>query len=216
MTFSGRTARASGSRRIRAMRSARPTIRPACGPPTQLVAAERHEVGARREALARHRLVGEAVARGVEQRAAAEVVDDDRTVLVGDRRDLDRVGRLDEAGLREVRRVDPEHDRGPAHGRAGRRSRRRASGSSSRPRPAVRRPGARSRGSGRHRRSRPARRATTATPRRPASPTASASAAALLTVTSASSAPVRAMRCASAARKRGPRRPSSRSNSSSE
>ena len=56
----------------------------------------------------------------------------------------------------------------------------------------------------------------TATPRRPASPTASASAAALLTVTSASSAPVRAMRCASAARKRGPRRPSSRSYSSSE
>ena len=45
-----------------------------------------------------------------------EVVDDDRTVLVGDPRDLDRVGRLDEPDLREVGRVDPEHDRGPALG----------------------------------------------------------------------------------------------------
>ena len=36
VTLSGRTARASGSRRIRAMRSARPTISPACGPPTSL------------------------------------------------------------------------------------------------------------------------------------------------------------------------------------
>ena len=36
VTFSGRTARANGSRRIRAMRSARPTISPACGPPSSL------------------------------------------------------------------------------------------------------------------------------------------------------------------------------------
>src|SRR5689334_5545722 len=34
--LSGRIARASGSRRMRAMRSARPTTRPACGPPTSL------------------------------------------------------------------------------------------------------------------------------------------------------------------------------------
>ena len=116
MTFSGRTARASGSRRIRAMRSARPTIKPACGPPSSLspLNVTRSAPAARRSA--RHRLVGEAVAGGVEERAAAEVVDDDRTVLVGDPRDLDRVRRLDEAGLREVRRVDPEHDRGLAQG----------------------------------------------------------------------------------------------------
>ena len=56
----------------------------------------------------------------------------------------------------------------------------------------------------------------TATPCLPASPTASTSAAALLTVTSASSAPVSAIRWSSTARNRGPRRPASRSNSSSE
>ena len=36
VTLSGRIARASGSRRIRAIRSARPTMSPACGPPTSL------------------------------------------------------------------------------------------------------------------------------------------------------------------------------------
>ena len=36
VALSGRMARASGSRRIRATRSARPTMRPACGPPTSL------------------------------------------------------------------------------------------------------------------------------------------------------------------------------------
>ena len=36
VTLSGRIARASGSRRILAIRSARPTMNPACGPPTSL------------------------------------------------------------------------------------------------------------------------------------------------------------------------------------
>ena len=111
------------------------------------------------------------------------------------RGDLDRVGRLHEPGLREVRRMDAQHDRGPARRRAAPRSRRRASGSSSRPRSAGRRSAGRSPGSGRRRRSRPARRARPRPRACPASPTASASAAALLTVTSASSAPVSAMRC---------------------
>ncbi len=52
-------------------------------------------------------------------------------------------------------------------------------------------------------------------PPRPARPTARARAAALLFVTSASCAPVRATRCSSAARKRGPRRPVARSSSRS-
>ena len=52
----------------------------------------------------------------------------------------------------------------------------------------------------------------TATPRpRPARATANPTAAALLFVTSASSAPVSAIRCSSASRKRGPRRPLPRS-----
>ena len=53
ITLSGRIARASGSLRSRATRSARPTMNPACGPADQLVAAERHEVRAVGEPLAR-------------------------------------------------------------------------------------------------------------------------------------------------------------------
>ena len=53
VTLSGRVARASGSRRSRATRSARPTMRPACGPADQLVAAERDQVGAGRQPLGR-------------------------------------------------------------------------------------------------------------------------------------------------------------------
>ncbi len=62
VTLSGRIARASGSRRIRAMRSARPTIEPRLRPADELVAAERDEVGAGRQALGRRRLVGQAEA----------------------------------------------------------------------------------------------------------------------------------------------------------
>ena len=52
----------------------------------------------------------------LEQRAAPEIVDDDRAVRVGEACELDRVGRLDEAGLGEVRRVDAEDDRRAAVG----------------------------------------------------------------------------------------------------
>ena len=105
----------------------------------------------------------------------------------------------------------------PGRRRGAPRSRPRGSGSSSRPRPAARRSAGRSRGSARHRRSRPARLARPRPRRPPASPTASATAAALLSVTSASSAPVSAMRCVlGGPEARGPRRPASRSNSSSE
>ena len=65
----------------------------------QLVAAERHHVRTGREPLARHRLVGEPEASRVEERAAAQVVDDDRAVAVGQLGHLARVGHLDEPAL---------------------------------------------------------------------------------------------------------------------
>ncbi len=49
VTFSGRTARASGSRRIRAIRSLRPDDEAGLGTSDQLVAAECHEVGSGRQ-----------------------------------------------------------------------------------------------------------------------------------------------------------------------
>ena len=63
----------------------------------QLVAAERHEVGAVGEALSGHRFVREAERCGVEERAAAEVVDDERAVSVGGRREGARIGHFHEA-----------------------------------------------------------------------------------------------------------------------
>ena len=101
----------------------------------------------------------------------------------------------------------------PGRPRAPPRSRRRASGWSSRPRPASRRPAGRSRGSGRRRRSRPARRGSRRRrPGPPARPRARAAAALFVTI-SASSAPVSATRCSSASRYRRPRRPVARSSS---
>ena len=83
---------------------------PGLRPADELVAAERHEVGAGRQALAGHRLVGQPERRRVEQGAAAQVVDDDRAVAMGELGDRGRVGRLGEAGHREVRGVDPQDD----------------------------------------------------------------------------------------------------------
>ena len=165
ITLSGRIARASGSRRSRSTRSARPGDDPRLRPADELVAGERHEVRAGREALGRHRLVGQPEARGVEQRAGAEVVDDDRAVAVRDGRQLRRVGRLHEPGLGEVRRVDAQHELRAAVGEdrlevghAG--AIRRSHLDEPRARAPDRPPG-----SGRRRRSRRARRATP--PRRP-------------------------------------------------
>src|SRR5258706_305834 len=81
---------------------------PSLGPADELVAGERHDVGARGETLLRGRLVGEPEALRGEQRAAAEVVDDDRTALIGEPRQLGGVRALDEPGLDEVRRMDAE------------------------------------------------------------------------------------------------------------
>ena len=98
------------------MRSARPDDQPGLRPADELVAAERDEVRAGGQPLGRRRLVGQPEGGRLEQRPAPEVVDDDRAVLVGERGELDRIGRLDEAGLREVRRMDAEDDGRPAVG----------------------------------------------------------------------------------------------------
>ena len=113
---------------------ARPTISPACGPPTSLSPLN---VTRSAPAASRSDGIGSWASPNALGRSSAprpEVVDDDRAVLVGEPRELGRVGRLDEPGLREVRRVDAQHDRRPARRRAAPRSRPRASGSSSRPR----------------------------------------------------------------------------------
>ena len=108
--MSGRTARASGSRRTRPIRSRATHDEPGLRAAEQLVAAERHEVRARRQAFRGRRLVRQPERRRVEQRAAAEVVDDDRPVLVGDPRELARVGHLGESALAEVRGMDAQDD----------------------------------------------------------------------------------------------------------
>ena len=59
VTLSGRIARASGSRRSLAIEVRPPDDEPGLRPADELVAAERHEIGAGREPLRRHRLVGE-------------------------------------------------------------------------------------------------------------------------------------------------------------
>ena len=216
VTFSGRTARASGSFRIRAIRSARPTMSPACGPPTSLSPLNVTRSAPRRQPLARGRFVGQAEGGRLEQRPAPEVVDDDRAVRVGEAGELDRVGRLHEAGSARsstgwTRRTTVARPSASGASKSAARVRLVVPTSTSRAPvrrtiSGIRTPPPISTSSPRE----------TATPCLPASPTASATAAALLTVTSASSAPVSAMRCSSAARKRGPRRPASRSNSSSE
>ena len=91
---------------------------------------------------------------------------------VGEPGELDRVGRLDEPGLREVRWMDAEDDRRPAVRQRRLEVGARASGWSCRPRSAGRRSAGRSPGSGRRRRSRRARRARPRPRACPASPTA--------------------------------------------
>ena len=169
-------------------------------PADQLVAAERHQVRAGGQPLARRRLVGEAERRRVEEGPAAEVVDHDRTMAMGE---------LGERGRRRAPRRSPPggSSRGGRGARAGHPSARAGSKSATRVRFVV--PTSTSRA--------PARRTisgmrtpppistssprdTTTRPPRPASPTASATAAALLLTTSASSAPVSAIRCSSTAR----------------
>ena len=198
------------------MRSRATDDEPGLRPADELVAGERHEVGAGGQPLARHRLVGQAERRRVEQGAGPEVVDDDRAVARG---------RASASAAGSGASTNPAW-RSSRGGRGGRRrARPSASGvskSAARVRFVV--PTSMSRA--------PARRTisgirtpppiSTSSPRdtatpppRPASPRRARRAAALLLVTSASSAPVRAMRWSSATAKRAPRRPVSRSSSRS-
>ena len=85
----------------------------------ELVAAERHEVGAGRQPLGGERLVPEPVRRGVEERPGPQVVDDDRAMAVGQLGERARVGRVGEPRHREVGRVDAEDGPSPGGERVG-------------------------------------------------------------------------------------------------
>ena len=175
IVLSGRIARASGSRRSFATRSARPTTNPACGPPTSL-----SPLNVTRSAPAASRSAGvgswarpnAAVSSSAPEPRSSTTIAPCACAAVGKRRGI---GRLGEPLLPEVRRMDAEDEPAPCRQRAPPRSPRRGSGSSSRPRPASRRPAGRSPGSARRRRSRPARRGSPRRRRdRPARPRARA------------------------------------------
>ena len=182
---------------------------PACGPPTSLspLNVTRSAPAARRSR--RHRLVGEPERAVSQERAGAEVVDDDRAVAVGERRrapagsgaSAKPVWRKFEGWTRRTTLARPSASGGSKSSARG--PVRRPDLDQLRARPAGRSPG-----SGRRRRSRPARRGQRRH-RRPArrGRRPERRAAALLFVTSASSAPVSATRCSSAARKRAPAPP---------
>ena len=80
-------------------------------PAEQLVAAEQHQVGTRRDAVPRHRLAVEAEALEVDEGAAADVVDHRDAVLLAQRHQLRQRRRLGEAGHAVVAGVDPQQRR---------------------------------------------------------------------------------------------------------
>ena len=85
---------------------------PHCGTAEQLVAGEEGEVSARRDALLRHRLMGDAVGCRVQQTPAAQVVEQEEVALVGHLRELGYGWGAGEADDLEV---------GGVHGQDGRR-----------------------------------------------------------------------------------------------
>ena len=101
-----RSARCSGCRRSRSIRSARPTTIAGLRAAEQLVAAEADEVGAGGERCARGRLVGD-----LDERARAEVVEQRHAVLAGDGGQLGERRALGEADDAEVRLVDAQQQR---------------------------------------------------------------------------------------------------------
>ena len=164
-----RAARASADGvRIRSTSAARPTMMPACGPPSSLsplkqqtstpAATLSSTVGSSRRVDSGQTCVR---ARSIvpAEVAAAEILGDrDVEAVCRARPAPSSAGRSVKPSMREVRRVDAEDQRGPLADRRAR-SRRRGCGWSSRPRAAARptAPSRRARGS--RRRSRPARRA---------------------------------------------------------
>ena len=182
----------------------------------ELVAAERDDVGARGQPFARHRLVRQAE----RARCRASAPEPRSSITIApcswaSSATAAGSGVLDESRHREVRGMDPQHDRARRHGERRLRSPRRGSGSWSRPRSAalppvrtisgIRTPPPISTSSPRDTTTPP--RARPSRPRRRRPPRCCSS-------TIASSAPVKATRWSSGARNRGPRRPVSRSSSS--
>ena len=153
VSLSARSARCSGCRRIRSIRSARPARIPACGPPSSL-SPEKQTMSAPAARLAA----------GVGSSPIGESAPEPRSSTSGSPARVRKLGELGERRLlgepddAEVRLVHAQDQR-PSPGRARARSRRRACGSSCRPRRAARPSGPARRGSGSRRRSRSARRA---------------------------------------------------------
>src|SRR5438128_6864394 len=79
----------------------------------KLVAAERDDIGARGDGLGDRLLAREAEARGVDEGAAAEVVDERDPALVREGTERPVLGPRDESGELEVARVDAEDRAGP-------------------------------------------------------------------------------------------------------
>ena len=136
-SLSMRTARASGWRRSLARRSARPTMQPACGPPSSLsplnVTRSAPVRRARRGRWARRR---EPVL--VVEQSGADVVEERDVVLPRERGQLGAAGAAVNPTTPVVRRVHLQ-DRAGLVARRPRGSRRGACGSWCRPRPASRR-----------------------------------------------------------------------------
>ena len=76
----------------------------------ELVATERDDIGAKGQSFARRRLVQQPELLRVKQGTRSKVIDDDRSVLVGQPGHCRRIRLLDEARHREVGRMDPQHD----------------------------------------------------------------------------------------------------------
>jgi hypothetical protein len=81
-------------------------------PAQQLIAAETGEVSPGGHALARRRLMVEAVGGGVQQRAAAQVINAEQAARAGDLRQFGQRRLLDEADLPEIGRMHAQQQRG--------------------------------------------------------------------------------------------------------
>jgi hypothetical protein len=99
----------SGLRRIFLIRSARPTISPACGPPS---AAEGHQVSTGLDRLAHRRFVRQAPAGRINERAAAQVHPHRDAMPAGDLRHPGHVHAAGEAADGVVAAVDLHQHRG--------------------------------------------------------------------------------------------------------
>src|SRR3989475_12810 len=112
-TTGGSAARSTAAARDAAGTSSAPAGEPGLRPAQELVAAERHDVRAFPHRLGDGLFLRQSVARRVEERAAAQVVDEDDPALARQGGELAALGPRHEAGQLEVARVHAE-DRGGA------------------------------------------------------------------------------------------------------